>query len=153
MWTFDWHYFSSITFISIQFHFLFLWNIFQKVSSSWRDVINKSILNTSFDVINQELWGCSLEGSVNTPNHSAACISHLIFLYVILPSFPPKSTRGIILTTENLYNHVDLGGSFREQFLYERHSASQIQPDQAFRDTGCLTWLSVQSPAQGYSCL
>lgn len=56
--------------------------------------------------------------------------------------FPSKPTGEIMLTTESLYNHMDLGGSFRENSVHSWKV--QGQPDRPFRDTRCLTWLSTQ---------
>lgn len=64
--------------------------------------------------------------------HESKC--HFCHLYqkslnISMSFFPSKPTWEIVLTTESLYNHVDLGGRFREKSVHSWKA--QGQPDSA----------------------
>lgn len=79
----------------------------------------------------------------NATDHSAACIrSHVIFQYLILPSFPlnpPEKPSQLQWAFITMWTSV--GASERNLSIHEKCRVSQTQPDRPFRETRCLAWL------------
>lgn len=68
--------------------------------------------------------------------------------------FPSKPTWEIILTTESLYNHVDLGGRFREKSVHSWKARGQ--PDSArpaLQGHPLFDLAEQRARVQGCSCL
>lgn len=87
---------------------------------------------------------CDARGwNQNGVNHSATCIRrHLIFLHLILPSFPsnpPEKPPQLQRVFMSLW--ASMGASQRNLSIHEKCRVSQTQPDRPFGDNRCLIWL------------